>query len=153
MAIFHFRFETLLNHRRRIEDDRQRQLAKHLRTQAIMHDQLRNQQQTIHSSKRELAGSLVGTVDLAAVGQFARYSGAVAARARQIVARLGQLEHQIRDARNQLLGATRQRKALDMLRDKHHAQWRLEQERRETAELDDLTTQRYARRAMIGGVG
>lgn len=151
MATFTFRYQTLLDHRRRIEDEAQRELAKHLRVRSILQDQLRNQQETIHRSKHELTGALVGKVDLTAVGRFARYSGSVAARARQIVGRLAQLEDEVAEARSILLDATRKRKALELLRDRHHGLWRREQDLRETAELDDLSTQRYARRVLIGG--
>ncbi|MCC6681700.1 MAG: flagellar export protein FliJ [Phycisphaeraceae bacterium] len=148
MAQFIFRYQTLLDHRRTLEDQAQRELAKLLRTQAILHDQLRLQQQTIRDSKRDLADSLLGKVDLSAVGQFARYSGAVADRARQVVAHLAKLEKSIEESRKLLLDATRKRKALELLHDKHEAAWRRQQEQRELAELDDLTTQRYARLAM-----
>ena len=53
--------------------------------------------------------------------------------------------------RQALLDATKQRKSLELLRDKHEAQWRYEQNRRETNELDELATTRFARQVMIGG--
>lgn len=150
MAKFTFRYQTLLDHRRRLEDEAQRDLARHLRTRSILHDQLRNQQDTITRSKHELSDALVGKVDLAAVGRFARYNATVAARARQIVTRLAGLEKEISAARDVLLDASRKRKVLELLYDRHLAQWKREQDMRETAELDDLTTQRYARLAMEG---
>ncbi len=151
MAKFQFRFQTLLAHHRRVEDQRQRDLAQHLRTRMILHDQIRDMQDTIRDSKRSMADGLVGTVDLTRVGQFARYSGHAAQRARQIVVKLASLEKQVEEARQALLDASKQRKALELLRDKHEAQWRYEQNRRETNELDELATTRYARRVMIGG--
>jgi len=151
MAKFQFRFQTLLGHHRRVEDQRQRDLAQHLRTRMILHDQIRDMQDTIRDSKQSMAGGLVGKVDLTSVGQFARYSGHAAQRARQIVVKLAGLEKQVEEARQALLDASKQRKALELLRDKHEAQWRYEQNRRETNELDELATTRYARRVMIGG--
>lgn len=151
MAQFQFRFQTLLAHHRRVEDQRQRELAKHLRTRLILHDQIRDMQDTIRDSKQSMADGLVGKVDLTRVGQFARYSGHAATRARQIVVKLAGLEKQIEDARQALLDATKQRKSLELLRDKHEAQWRYEQNRRETNELDELATTRFARQVMIGG--
>lgn len=133
-----------------VEDQRQRDLAKHLRTRLILHEQIRDMQDTIRDSKQSMADGLIGKVDLNQVGQFARYSGHAAVRARQIVVRLAGLEKQIEEARQSLLDATRQRKALELLRDKHEAQWRYEQNRRETNELDELATTQYARRVMIG---
>jgi len=152
MAKFQFRFQTLLAHQRRVEDQRQRELAQQLRSRMILHDQIRDMQDTIRESKQSMADGLVGNVDLTRVGQFARYSGNAAARARQIVMKLAGLEKEIEAARQLLLEATKQRKALELLRDKHEAQWRYEQNRRETNELDELATTRYARNLMIGGI-
>lgn len=153
MAKFQFRFQTLLAHHRRVEDQRQRELARHLRTRMILHDQIREMQDTIRDSKQSMADGLVGKVDLTRIGQFARYSGHAAQRARQIVVRLAEIEKQIEEARQLLLDAARQRKSLELLHDKHEAQWRYEQNRRETNELDELATTRYARQMLIGGAG
>ena len=151
MAKFQFKFQTLLAHHRRVEDQRQRELAKHLRARMIFHDQIRDMQNTIRDSKQSLSDGLVGKVDLTRIGQFARYSGHAAQRARQIVVRLAGVEKQIEQARQVLLDATKQRKSLELLSDKHEAQWHYEQNRRETNELDELATTRYARQMMIGG--
>ena len=118
----------------------------------ILHDQIREMQDTIRDSKRSMADSLIGRVDLTRIGQFARYSGHAAQRARQIVVKLVGLEKQAEQARVLLLEATKQRKALELLRDKDHAKWRYEQDRKETNELDELATSQYARRIMIGGL-
>ncbi len=151
MAKFQFRFQTLLAHHRREEDQRQRELAQHLRTRMIFHDQIRDMQDTIRDSKQAMADGLVGKVDLTRVGQFARYSGHASQRARQIVHRLAGVEKQIDQARQTLLDATKQRKSLELLRENHETQWRYEQNRRETNEMDELATTRYAYRLMIGG--
>ncbi len=152
MSTFRFKFQTLLAHHRRVEDQRQRDLAQLLRTRMILHDQIRDMQDTIRESKQSMADGLVGNVDLIRVGQFARYSGHAAARARQIVVKLASLENKVEEARASLLEATKQRKALELLRDKHEAKWRYEQNRRETNELDELASTRYARQILIGGV-
>lgn len=145
MTAFHFQYQSVLEHRRLVEDQRQRELAKHLCVRMILHDQLRAMQQTIRDSKQQLGEALVGRVDLDRIAGFARYSGQAAQRAQQIVARLAQLEKLIETARQHLLEATKQRKALELLRDKHHQRWLQEQQRRQQAELDDLATQRYLR--------
>ncbi|HEX7010487.1 MAG TPA: flagellar FliJ family protein, partial [Phycisphaeraceae bacterium] len=130
MTAFHFQYQSVLEYRRLVEDQRQRELAKHLRVRMILHDQLRAMQQTIRDSKQQLGEALVGRVDLDRIAGFARYSGQAAQRAQQIVARLAQLEKLIETARQHLLEATKQRKALELLRDKHHQRWLQEQQRR-----------------------
>lgn len=139
----------MLEHRRIIEDERQRELAKHLRQRMILMDQLRQMQDTIRSSKHDLAGSLVGKVDLTRVAEFARYSGQTTLRAQQIVQHLANLEQQIVSARSRLLEASRERKALELLRDKRHAEWQAGELRREAVELDDLSLQRHLRRVTL----
>lgn len=145
MAKFKFRYETVLRQRKNVEDQRQRELAQHLRGRMILENQLRQMQQTIRDSKQQIGTGLVGKVDLGGIGRVAQYSAQVRLRGQQIAVELAKRESQIVDARQRLLEATRQRKALELLRDKHHLAWVSEQNRRETVELDDLTNQRYAR--------
>ncbi|MEL7086990.1 MAG: flagellar export protein FliJ [Planctomycetota bacterium] len=145
MPQFTFRYETLLQHRRNLEDRCQRQLADRVRTQMIMTDQLRSMQQTIVDSKRDMGGVLVGKIDLSRVGEFTRYNAQSTIRGRQLVQRLAQLEPQINEARGELLKATQQRKALELLRERDFAAWKKERGRKETAELDELTARAYTR--------
>jgi flagellar FliJ protein len=149
MAKFTFRFEPLLRHRRLIEDQRQRDLARLMRSQMIFHGQLRNMQQTIRQSKQDLAAGLVGKVDLMSIGRFAGYSSQVSSRGREIVSKLAELESHITSARQRLLDASRQRKAMELLRDKHATQWQHEQDRREVNELDEISSQQYIRRHLM----
>ena len=148
MATFTFRYQVLLEHRRHVEDLAQRELANQVRTQMILTDQLREMQLSISRSKGDLGQALVGKVDLTSVGGFTRFNAQSTVRGRQLVQRLAQLEKHVEKARGELLEATRQRKALELLRDRDHEQWKLMQDRRETAELDDLANQAYAGRLL-----
>jgi len=152
MAQFRFRFETLLHRRSEIEDQRQRELAQLMRSRMIFLDQLASMQRDISGSKRRLADTLVGRVDLSRVGQFARFSGQATIRGRQLVSKLAELERHIVGARARLIDAVKQRRALELLRDRDREAWEREQRRRETAELDEIAVQRYARRAEARGV-
>lgn len=145
MANFTFRFETVLKHRQMIEDEAQRELAKHLRSRMIFQDELTRMQNTIRESKHQLGEHLVGTVNLDQVSGFARFSGHVSVRAQQLVTRVAALEKQIETARARLADAMRQRKAMELLRDKHQRAWQAEQQRRDTIEMDELATQAYVR--------
>ena len=144
MPRFRFRLQTVLDQRQRVEDERQRDLAKLLRRRMILQNQLRQMQQTITESKRQLGSSLVGQVDMDGVARFARYSGQTTQRAQMIVVELGRLEKLIHNARQALLDASRKKKALELLRDRRYAQWKKQQDRREHARLDELNMQRYA---------
>ena len=146
MAAFQFKFQTLLDYRTRVEEERQRELAQVLRMRMILHDQLRLMQQTIYHSKQALSESLTGRVNVEQISHFARYSGQVERKGHGLVLRLGQLEKQIDHARLRLLDATRQCRALEQLRDRHREQWQAQQDRREAVEMDELATQQYLRR-------
>jgi len=150
MPRFQFRFSSLLKHRRRIEQDRRRQLAGHLRTQMILRNQLRTMQQSITASKQEAADLLVGKVDVDAISRMGAYASHTQLSGQRIVMKLASLERDIHQARANLLDATRQRKALELLRQKHFEAWKTEQQRKETRELDDLANSAFVRR-MIGG--
>lgn len=148
MARFTFRYETLLQHRRNIEDQRQRELAEQVRMQMIMKDQLRDMQQGLSSSKRDLGEALVGKVDLTQVGGFTRFNAQATTRGYALVRKLAEVQIKVDTARGQLLQATQQSKALEVLRDRDLADWRRQQQRLETAEMDELAAQAYARRLL-----
>ena len=148
MPRFKFRFATLLKHRRHIELQCQRDLATHLRTQMILKNHLRTMQQTISQSKQDMTDSLVGKVDVDAVRRIGAHGAHMQVRGQQIVMKLAGIERDIHQARSTLLDATRQRKALELLRKKHFDVWQAEQRRRETNELDDLATGAFVRKLM-----
>lgn len=150
MAKFVFKLDPVLKHRRRVEDDRQRDLAKHLRRRMILQDQLRWMQNTIMDSKQQLGDGLEGQVDLNRVGHFSRYSGQVTQRAHGIVSELARLEEEVQISRKALLVAVGQRKALDIVRENRYAEWKKDQDRREDARIDELNVQRYAMRLTAG---
>ena len=144
MSKFKFQFESVWVQRRAQEEKCQRHLAKVLRQRMILRDQLRQMQQTITQSKQDLTEGLTGTVDLAGVSGFARYSGQVTQRAHAFVTRLAVVEKQIDTARATLLEATHGRRAIELLRDKRRRLWQQQQDRREAAQLDEIAVQRHA---------
>lgn len=145
MATFKFKLEPVLKQRRILEDQGQRELAKLLRQRMILHDQLRSMQRTITESKRALTGTLLGTVNLEQAGRFARYSDQVTQRARSIVLELAQLEKSIEASRQQFLAVSRDRKAIELLRDRRLEAWKKQRRRAEDTVVDEIATQRYVR--------
>lgn len=137
MARFRFKLEALLRHRERLEEERQRALAMLLRQKLILETQLRNQQQAISQDKREMAGALTGHVDVRRIRQHAVHAGRGAVSAQRIAFRLLELAGQIDKARALLNEAVRQRKAIEVLRNRHHEQWSIEQKRIEANQLDE----------------
>ena len=147
MAKFQFKLNPLLKHRQRIEDDKQRVLAQLLRQKLIIETQLRNQQQSITTDKHQLGEALTGQVDVESIRRHAAHSNRMSINAQRIAFSLFELGRKIEKARAELIEATRQRRAIELLRDKQERRWRIELDRRETAEIDELATQGHARRS------
>jgi flagellar export protein FliJ len=145
MAGFVFRLESVLRQRKHVEEQRQRELAELLRRQLILQTQLRTLQQTVQSDKREMSDALVGAVDVRRIRQHATHASQVSLRIQQLATHLFALTRQIERARQALLEATKACRALETLRERQHERWRGEQERLQTAELDEIAVQRFAR--------
>jgi len=145
MADFQFKLQPLLAHRQRIEDQRQRALAQLLREKLILETQIRNHQGTITDDKRSMSDALVGRVNVDRIRRHAAHSGQVAIRLQQIAYRMFQLNQKIEEGRRQLVDAVKQRKAVELLRDKQYERWKRQVERREARELDEVGTQMYMR--------
>jgi len=145
MAKFTFKLEPLLAHRQRIEDERQRAMAQLLREKLILETQMRNHQQTISTDKRSMGDALVGHVDVDRIRRHAAHSGQVAVRLQQIAYRMYQLNQKVDESRRLLVEAMKQRKAVELLRDKQYKRWKAEQDRREARELDEIGTRMYVR--------
>lgn len=145
MAGFVFRLEPVLRQRKHVEEQRQRELAELLRRQLILQTQLRTLQQTVQSDKRQMSDALVGAVNVPRIRQHATHASQVSLRIQQLAAQLFALARQIDRARENLLDATKACKALQTLRQRQHERWRDQQERRQTAELDEIAVQRFAR--------
>ena len=148
MQPFQFKYKTVLRQREVIEQGKQRALAKLMHQRNAMVSRLREMQETISHSKREAAGGLVGTVDLNAIAGIARYSASCALQGNTLVREIAQLETLVEQARNELIEASKNRKALELLRDRQRQAWELEQRRMEASRLDEQTTQAYAAKAM-----
>jgi len=148
MQAFQFRFQTVLRQREAIEQLKQRAFAQLMHERNAKFSQLRVMQETISSSKRQAAGGLVGTVDLNAIAGIARYSASCALRGNALVREIAEMENLVEQARNELVEASKNRKALELLRDRQRQEWELEQRRMEAKRLDEQTTQAYAAKVM-----
>ena len=145
MARFVFKLEAVLKQRRLIEDQRKKTLADLLRRRVELENDIRSMQQAITDDKRTMSGSLIGRVDVARIRQHALHVNQVTRRALAHTVQMAGLHHHIDNARTALLAAARNRKAIELLRERHHQRWLREQDKREAAALDELATQAYGR--------
>ena len=145
MARFQFKYEKLLDRYRDTERQRQRELAQLQHQQAALKNQLTRMQRTVDDSKRQMGQDLVGRVDLSRISAVARYSNDLVLRGHELIEQAAAAEEKIEQARERLREARRQRKAMELLRDRHYAQWAAEQRKQERRQQDELATQRFAR--------
>lgn len=156
MAKFRFQFESLLEVRKRTEQERQLAVAELERERLAIEDELRECQRSIVQSKgglREMLGGSSGgaaVVDFAAVRLQTGAAFHLTHRAQQIALRLAGAHRRVEAARASLLEATVARKAVELLKDKRHAEWKREIDRREHAAVDELTIMRAGRRGEAG---
>lgn len=143
---FRFKLQPLLDARVRAEDRCKKELAELNHRKQSMLGELRSIQDTIRQSRQELRDTLIGPLSMGRVGSFASFSMEQRMRAQGMVVSMSGLENEIKQAGLRLAEAMKQRKALELLRDRQRQAWLEVQDRRQTAELDELGTQLYLRR-------
>jgi len=141
-ARFEFRLEGLLEHRRQIEKDHQRKVAEIQQEAQIISRRIRDAQTRIVLENRTLTGQkLVGVLDMNYIAHEKRYVGNLHMQIAMAMQDLQAVEERINAARVELLAAAKARKVIEKLREKQLARWRLEQDRKESAEMDEMGTQ------------
>lgn len=144
MPRFRFNLEPLLEHRKRIERDKQRALATVERRRMEIENHIRAMQQRIADNKAEIGRGLTGRVDTAAIRSQAAMSMQLDAQTRRLALVLAEVYRRLEQARADLLEARTRAKAIERLRDRRYEEWKRRLSKREAAELDDLTTVRAA---------
>ncbi len=155
---FKFTLEAVLTQRLAIEEQHQRRVASLERERLALEDRIRGFQRLIRGAKEDLRMRLVserrgvdpdstagGGVSLSDVKLQANASLHLVARAQQSVLELAGLHRRIDAARLELLKATTDRKAVELLKAKRMQEWKDEIRRKEDAELDEMNVMRHNR--------
>jgi flagellar export protein FliJ len=168
---FRFPLEAVLQQRLAAEEARQRRVAELERERVAVEDRVRAYQAAISAAREDLrrrlcmerrAGELRhdareaggeaggvevggGGVSLADVRMQANASLHMVARARQAVLELAGVHSRLDAARLELLRATTDRKAVELLKEKRYREWLDERRRREDGELDEINVTRHGR--------
>ncbi len=146
---FHFRLEALLEHRRQIEKDQQRHLAVAQQEIQKLFAIIQAAQQRIVAENRALTTTqLTGNLDMAAIAFGKRYVGNLHMQIALTAQKLGAAEQKLAVARAGLLEAAKARKVIEKLREKQHARWLEELERKDAAQMDEIGTQIAMREAL-----
>jgi len=138
MAKFVFKLDPLLRLRQREEQEKQRALASINRKRVQLEEHLRRQQSLITADKRGLRDRLVGNLDTNELRLHAASTTQSMRTAQRLAVELAGVHRHLTEARQDLLEATRNRRALELLRDKRYAQWKAEQDRLEAAATDEM---------------
>lgn len=145
---FQFRLEKVLTHRRRLEDEAKREFilaqantVKALRDLEALYVAIdvartRGHDMQIGESDRRMAPTLQN-IDVFIGGQKIRID-----RQRVVIREFKAEEERLHDL---LIEASREKKTLEKLREKHLQEYRVEMARREQLELDDLAIMRHGR--------
>jgi flagellar protein FliJ len=147
MAGFKFKLQPVLEMREREEREKKLALAELERERMWIENRIRGYQRNIETEQSSLAQMLgtQGGVDLR--GARLQANAAVSNRfsAQRAVLELAGVHHQIERARTELAEASARRKAVELLRDRQQEAFELEQRRRESIEMDDMSVMRYSR--------
>lgn len=149
---FVFKLQPVLEQRERAEEEQQLRVAAIERERVAIESRVRECQTRIIESREELRRELGGPdsmrnadVRVDEVRFQANASLHLVAKARQAVLELAGVYRRLETARAELGRVTAARKAVQMLKDKQHIEWKQTLARREALELDEMTVMRHAR--------
>ena len=146
MAKFVFKLDPLLRLRRREEETRQRDVAKLEIERRALEDRIRDCQNRITTCKQDLRGGAQGALDMDGMRRFAAAARGLEREANDAVLTLAGLHKRLEAARARLREATRERRAIEHLRERRLETFKRRLDRAETALLDELNTIAGARR-------
>jgi flagellar FliJ protein len=144
MSRFRFALEPLLRARRAVEERVQRRVAEIERERQALEDRLRAQQLHIAQGKRALREGLIGSVNMPGLRLHAADSIQLLRAGHRIVLALAGVHQRLEAARRELVEAARQRRAIEILRERRFEEWKQGMEKSETAALDELAVIRAA---------
>ena len=142
MAQFHFQLQGVLEHRERIEKDRQRDLAAAQAEMVRLNGELQAVHREVQQSTADVRDHhLVGRLDMAYLAAHRRYMLGMQRRVMGLAQKISSQQQVVIAARQALAEASKQKKILEKLREKRRREWAEALARREGAALDELTTQ------------
>lgn len=149
MPKFEFKLEALLEHRLQVEKEKQRRVAVIQQEIQAIQRQIQDAQMRIALENRTLGTrELSGRLDMAYISTEKRYVGNLHLKIIYALQKITSIEQTLAVARADLLEAAKSRKVIEKLKEKQLARWRAEQDRKESALLDEIGTQLAVRTAL-----
>lgn len=142
MAQFHFQLEGVLEHRERVEKDRQRELAAAQTEMVRLDGELQAMNRDVQQSTADVRDHhLVGRLDMTYLAAHRRYMLGMRRKVFALAQKIAAQQQVVDAARRALAEASKQKKILEKLKEKQNRRWNEELARREAGALDELTTQ------------
>jgi flagellar FliJ protein len=142
MARFVFKLQAVLRQRQQIEQQKLRDLAVRQQVVVSLQQDLQTLQTEAQTAMQDLRDNrLVGPINLSYLSAHRRFIMSMGRRAATITQKILQAQKQVDEARLVLAEAAKNRKAIEKLKEKHYEYWRQEQEKKESALLDEVGMQ------------
>jgi len=142
MPRFKFQLEGVLEHRKNIEEEKQRALAMVFAEMQRLKIELSDLDQVARGAVADLRQNrLTGPLDMSFLAAHRRFTGSVQRKALAIAQKMALVQRQIEEARANLAEAAKQRKIIEKLRERQLERWQSQQHRQEMDELDDIGMQ------------
>ena len=146
MATFRFKLQALLDLRIREEETSRKAFSTLMGQKHDIEQRLIGHQQMIQQGKELMRSGMVGTVDARALRMQSHAALGLMREAQAAAIALAGLGKRIQGARTKLDNARSRRRAVEILRERRYEEWKLQEERREVATLDDLAISAAFRR-------
>ena len=145
MKRFTFNYQALLDARSAEEQAKKRVLGSILSRRGGLEGDLCRQESFIKSNQHMTRLQLVGPVDIDSLRSHAGQSVQAMRRMHVILLELSEVHRRLEQARMELVELRRQRRTMELLRDRAKDRWVRQERRREHRELDELVSVRTAR--------
>lgn len=139
-----FRLGQVLEHKRRIEEQRQIELQRVVAEQEQLGVELRDLQRRLESQIADYSHrSRLGTVNTTELEAASRYVARLQSLIEQQHALLDAITTEVVERRSALMLALQERRSLELLQERQEAAARIEEQRREERVVDELNTARF----------
>ncbi len=147
MSRFRFPLDPVLRMRERAERERLAEVAGLEQERSRLEDAIRREQATISHGQQGQRERLAGRVDMRELRSTAAGTLGAMRRAGRLAVELAGVYRRIEEARGRLVDASRDRRAVERLRERRLEAFRREEGRREARRLDDVATEAWRRHA------
>jgi len=142
MAKFNFQLEGVLEHRHRIEREKQRDFAVAQAERTKAHNALKSLDETVQQAAKDLRENhLIGKIDLSFLAAHRRFMQAMQKQGLILMQAYQDAIKKVEVAQAVLAEAAKQRKILEKLRERQKARWSEALSKRELAQLDEVAMQ------------